>query len=146
MASMLNIVIGSHVWVEDKDLAWVDGEVSRIDGQNAHVRTTKGEMVAKISDIHPKDTEAPPDGVDDMTRLSYLHEPGVLDNLAVRYAKNIIYTYTGSILIAINPFQRLPNLVDARTMEKYKGANLGDLDPHVFAIADVSYRKQANDK
>ena len=122
-------------------------------------------QVAKISDIHPKDTEAPPDGVDDMTRLSYLHEPGVLDNLAVRYAKNIIYvsdsslncgilrestfsnalllssqTYTGSILIAINPFQRLPNLVDARTMEKYKGANLGDLDPHVFAIADVSYR------
>ncbi|CAL4961733.1 unnamed protein product [Urochloa decumbens] len=80
-----------------------------------------------------------------MTRLSYLHEPGVLDNLAVRYAKNIIYTYTGNILIAINPFQRLPNLVDARTMEKYKGANLGDLDPHVFAIADVSYRQMINE-
>ncbi|CAO2197862.1 unnamed protein product [Urochloa humidicola] len=143
---MLNIVIGSHVWVEDKDLAWVDGEVFRIDGQNAHVRTTKGKTVtANILDIHPKDTEAPPDGVDDMTRLSYLHEPGVLDNLAVRYAKNIIYTYTGNILIAINPFQRLPNLVDARTMEKYKGANLGDLDPHVFAIADVSYRQMINE-
>ncbi|WVZ69084.1 hypothetical protein U9M48_017928 [Paspalum notatum var. saurae] len=146
MASMLNIVIGSHVWVEDKDLAWVDGEVFRIDGQKAHVRTTKGKtVIANISDIHPKDTEAPPDGVDDMTRLSYLHEPGVLDNLAVRYAKNIIYTYTGNILIAINPFQRLPNLVDARTMEKYKGANLGDLDPHVFAIADVSYRQMINE-
>ncbi|XP_066306851.1 myosin-17-like isoform X3 [Miscanthus floridulus] len=146
MASTLNIVIGSHVWVEDKDLSWVDGEVFRIDGQNAHVRTTKGKtVIANISDIHPKDTEAPPDGVDDMTRLSYLHEPGVLDNLAVRYAKNIIYTYTGNILIAINPFQRLPNLVDARTMEKYKGANLGDLDPHVFAIADVSYRQMINE-
>ncbi|KAJ1285098.1 hypothetical protein BS78_03G254900 [Paspalum vaginatum] len=146
MASMLNIVIGSHVWVEDKDLAWVDGEVFRIDGQKAHVRTTKGKtVIANISDIHPKDTEAPPDGVDDMTRLSYLHEPGVLDNLAVRYAKSIIYTYTGNILIAINPFQRLPNLVDARTMEKYKGANLGDLDPHVFAIADVSYRQMINE-
>uniref|UniRef100_K3XDN6 Myosin motor domain-containing protein n=1 Tax=Setaria italica TaxID=4555 RepID=K3XDN6_SETIT len=143
---MLNIVIGSHVWVEDKDLAWVDGEVFRIDGQNAHVRTTKGKtVIANISDIHPKDTEAPPGGVDDMTRLSYLHEPGVLDNLAVRYAKNIIYTYTGNILIAINPFQRLPNLVDSRTMEKYKGANLGDLDPHVFAIADVSYRQMINE-
>ncbi|KAL6614620.1 hypothetical protein ACP70R_036890 [Stipagrostis hirtigluma subsp. patula] len=143
---MLNIVIGSHVWVEDKDLAWIDGEVFRIDGQNAHVRTTRGKtVIANISDIHPKDTEAPPDGVDDMTRLSYLHEPGVLDNLAVRYAKNIIYTYTGNILIAINPFQRLPNLVDTRTMEKYKGANLGDLDPHVFAIADVSYRQMINE-
>ncbi|XP_015616299.1 myosin-17 isoform X7 [Oryza sativa Japonica Group] len=146
MASMLNIVIGSHVWVEDKDSAWVDGEVFRIDGKNAHVRTTKGKtVIANVSDIHPKDTEAPPDGVDDMTRLSYLHEPGVLDNLAVRYARNLIYTYTGNILIAINPFQRLPNLVDVRTMEKYKGANLGDLDPHVFAIADVSYRQMMNE-
>ncbi|PWZ09913.1 putative uridine nucleosidase 2 [Zea mays] len=41
-ASMLNIVTGSHIWVEDKDLSRVDGEVFRIDGQNAHVRTTKG--------------------------------------------------------------------------------------------------------
>jgi hypothetical protein len=42
---MSNIVIGSHVWVEDKDLAWLDGEVFRIDGQKAHIRTTKGKMV-----------------------------------------------------------------------------------------------------
>uniref|UniRef100_A0ACD5VKA4 Uncharacterized protein n=1 Tax=Avena sativa TaxID=4498 RepID=A0ACD5VKA4_AVESA len=142
MAPPLNIVIGSHVWVTDKDLSWIDGEVFKIDGQNAHVRTTKGKTVtANVSEIHPKDTEAPPEGVDDMTRLSYLHEPGVLDNLAVRYAKNVIYTYTGNILIAINPFQRLPHLVDVGTMEKYKGANVGDLDPHVFAIADVSYSR-----
>lgn len=42
---MLNIVIGSHVWVADKDLTWIDGEVFKIDGQNAHVRTTKGKTV-----------------------------------------------------------------------------------------------------
>lgn len=48
---MLNIVIGSHVWVEDKDLAWVDGEVFRIDGQNAHVCTTKGKTVC-VSDFY----------------------------------------------------------------------------------------------
>ena len=35
--------------------------------------------------------EAPPGGVDDMTRLSYLHEPGVLQNLATRYELNEIY-------------------------------------------------------
>jgi myosin-5 len=33
-----------------------------------------------------------------MTRLSYLHEPGVLDNLAVRYAKNIIYVSDALLL------------------------------------------------
>lgn len=35
--------------------------------------------------------EAPPGGVDDMTKLSYLHEPGVLQNLSTRYELNEIY-------------------------------------------------------
>ncbi|KAM0932705.1 putative myosin ATPase [Dioscorea sansibarensis] len=121
-----NIVIGSHVWVEDPSLAWIDGEVFRINDQEVHVRTTNGKtVVAKLSKVFPKDTEAPPGGVDDMTKLSYLHEPGVLQNLATRYELNEIYTYTGNILIAINPFQRLPHLYDTHMMEQYKGAALG---------------------
>nr|CAB3464604.1 unnamed protein product [Digitaria exilis] len=84
---------GSHIWLEDKHLAWIDGEVFRIEGQNAHVHATNGKtVIVSISDIHPKDTEVPFNGIDDMTRLSYLHEPGVLNNLAIRYAKNIIYS------------------------------------------------------
>ncbi|XP_039837345.1 myosin-11-like isoform X7 [Panicum virgatum] len=146
MASTLKIVVGSHIWMEDKDLAWIDGEVFRIEDRNVHVHATNGKtVIVSISDIHTKDTEVPSNGIDDMTRLSYLHEPGVLNNLAIRYAKNIIYTYTGNILIAINPFQRLPHLSDPYTMEKYKGANFGELDPHVFAIADVSYRQMMNE-
>ncbi|KAG8376188.1 hypothetical protein BUALT_Bualt09G0037200 [Buddleja alternifolia] len=80
-----------------------------------------------------------------MTKLSYLHEPGVLQNLATRYELNEIYTYTGNILIAINPFQRLPHLYDTHMMEQYKGAALGELSPHVFAIADVAYRAMINE-
>jgi len=92
MASTLKIVVGSHIWMEDKDLAWIDGEIFRIEDRNVHVRATNGKMViVSISDIHTKDTEVPSNGIDDMTRLSYLHEPGVLNNLAIRYAKNIIY-------------------------------------------------------
>lgn len=49
-------------------------------------------------------------------------------------------TYTGSILIAINPFQRLPHLYDGHMMQQYKGAPFGELSPHVFAIADVAFR------
>lgn len=49
-------------------------------------------------------------------------------------------TYTGNILIAINPFQRLPHLYDTHMMEQYKGAGFGELSPHVFAVADVAYR------
>ncbi|KAL0459434.1 UNVERIFIED_CONTAM: Myosin-11 [Sesamum latifolium] len=96
-------------------------------------------VVAKLKSIYPKDEDAPAGGVDDMTKLSYLHEPGVLQNLATRYQLNEIYTYTGGILIAINPFQRLPHLYDTHMMEQYKGAPFGELSPHVFAIADMAY-------
>lgn len=49
------------------------------------------QVVKNISKVFPKDNEAPPGGVDDMTKLSYLHEPGVLHNLATRYELNEIY-------------------------------------------------------
>ncbi|KAJ1281299.1 hypothetical protein BS78_04G295700 [Paspalum vaginatum] len=80
-----------------------------------------------------------------MTKLTYLNEPGVLYNLKKRYALNEIYTYTGSILIAVNPFTRLPHLYNEYMMEQYKGVRLGELSPHVFAVADASYRAMVNE-
>lgn len=76
-----------------------------------------------------------------MTRLSYLHEPGVLWNIKCRYQYDDIYTYTGSILIAVNPFAPLPHLYGPHMMDQYRGAELGDLSPHVYAIADAAYRQ-----
>ncbi|CAK9150036.1 unnamed protein product [Ilex paraguariensis] len=65
---------------------------------------------------------APAGGVDDMTKLSYLVEPRVLQSLK----------YTGAILIAVNVFDNLPELYDAHeTGEQYKGATFGELGPHV---------------
>ncbi|XP_022965536.1 myosin-11-like [Cucurbita maxima] len=137
----VNIIVGSHVWIEDPEVAWLDGLVSKITGQEAEIEASNGKkVVAKLSKIYPKDMEAPAGGVDDMTKLSYLHEPGVLQNLKSRYELNEIYTYTGNILIAINPFQRLPHLYDGHMMHQYKGAPFGELSPHVFAVADVAYR------
>ncbi|KAK7857034.1 myosin-17 [Quercus suber] len=47
-ASLVNIVVGSHVWVEDPVLAWLDGEVIRINGQEVHVKTTNGKKILKL--------------------------------------------------------------------------------------------------
>ncbi|KAL8159065.1 hypothetical protein V2J09_000602 [Rumex salicifolius] len=146
LASKAAIIVGSHVWAEDSDECWIDGEVTKINGDDVDIQTFKGKKVSvKLSNIYPKDVDAPDGGVDDMTKLSYLHEPGVLENLATRYSLNEIYTYTGNILIAVNPFQRLPHIYDTQMMVQYKGASLGELSPHVFAIADVAYRAMINE-
>ncbi|KAI3836789.1 hypothetical protein MKW98_005122 [Papaver atlanticum] len=55
-------------------------------GQEVHAKTVHGKtVVANLSKVFPKDTEAPPGVVNDMTKLSYLHEPGFLQNLVARY-------------------------------------------------------------
>ncbi|XP_057423450.1 myosin-9 isoform X2 [Lotus japonicus] len=141
MGILENVVAGSHVWVGDPELVWIDGQVLNINGEEAEIQTSnEKKVVSRLSKLHPKDTDAPTDGVDDMTKLAYLHEPGVLHNLETRYKINEIYTYTGNILIAINPFQSLPHLYDVNVMKSYKGAVVGDLSPHVFAIAEAAYR------
>ncbi|XP_057468174.1 myosin-17-like, partial [Actinidia eriantha] len=53
-------------------------------------------------------------------------------------------TYAGNILIAINPFECLPQLYNTTVMEQYKGATFGELSPHVFAVSDVAYREMIN--
>ncbi|KAH9653103.1 Myosin-15 [Citrus sinensis] len=140
----MNLRKGSKVWVEDKDLAWVAAEVvSDSVGRHVQVLTATGKKVLAAPErvfLRATDDDEEHGGVDDMTKLTYLNEPGVLYNLERRYALNDIYTYTGSILIAVNPFTKLPHLYNVHMMEQYKGAPFGELSPHVFAVADASYR------
>ncbi|KAE9590988.1 putative myosin ATPase [Lupinus albus] len=146
VAATPNLIAGSHIWVEDSDVAWIDGKVLEVNKEEIKVLCTSGKTVVfKASNVYHKDTELPPSGVDDMTRLAYLHEPGVLDNLRSRYDINEIYTYTGNILIAVNPFMNLPHLYDSHMMAQYKGSAFGELSPHPFAVADAAYRLMIND-
>lgn len=45
-AAPVNIVVGSHVWIEDPVVAWIDGEVTRINGHEVHVNTANGKTVS----------------------------------------------------------------------------------------------------
>lgn len=44
----VNIIVGSQVWIEDPDDAWIDGEVTEIKGSNATVATTNGKTVSSL--------------------------------------------------------------------------------------------------
>lgn len=102
-------------------------------------------------------------GVDDLIGLTHLHEPAILHALRLRYDADIIYTATGPILIAVNPFKPMP-LYSEDMMERYRvqgeygvGSNQGKnaafntpvkmrrstqerLPPHVYQTADDAYR------
>jgi len=71
--------------------------------------------------------------------------PGILQGAALSARPSValvctLQTYTGSILIAANPFMRVPGLYTQEMKEQYRGAQIGELSPHVFAIADNAYR------
>jgi myosin V len=107
-------------------------------------------------------------GVDDLIGLTHLHEPAILHALRLRYDSDIIYTATGPILIAVNPFKPM-GLYSEEMMEKYRlqgelgiGSGSNDenvyttpfkrrgpqkttgssmrLPPHVYQTADDAYR------
>lgn len=74
----------------------------------------------------------------DLCNLPNLTETTLLENLKRRFQKQKIYTYVGSILIAINPFNFLP-IYNPKYVKMYENHQLGKLEPHIFAIADVAY-------
>uniref|UniRef100_A0A3P9PUR1 Myosin IXB n=1 Tax=Poecilia reticulata TaxID=8081 RepID=A0A3P9PUR1_POERE len=89
----------------------------------------------------------PQDDFADLCNLPVLSEDSILNNLRTRFYKKKIYTYAGSILIAINPFKFLP-IYNPKYVKMYENHQLGKLEPHIFAIADVAYyamlRKRVN--
>ena len=70
--------------------------------------------------------------VPDNTQLLELTDQTVLRNLERRYMEDDIYTFTGSILLAVNPYARLPIYGEAY-MGQFPGKALSKNEPHVFA-------------
>jgi myosin-15 len=69
-----------------------------------------------------------------MTQLEDLHEASLLWNLRLRYDCGLIYTYAGSILIAVNPYKMFPDSYGLEMAKTYSGKPIGALPPHLFAI------------
>ncbi|XP_078388525.1 unconventional myosin-IXAa isoform X2 [Cetorhinus maximus] len=82
--------------------------------------------------------QPPQKDYNDLCNLPDLNEKALLDNLRSRYKQEKIYTYVGTILIAINPFKFLP-IYNPKYVKMYDNHHLGKLEPHIYAIADVAY-------
>ncbi|ODN02660.1 Myosin-VIIa [Orchesella cincta] len=136
-------ILGDYIWIEpasgrEFDVA-IGAKVISAEGRRIQVRDDDGKEIwltpeRRIKAMHPSSIQ----GVEDMISLGDLHEAGILRNLLIRYNENLIYTYTGSILVAVNPYQILP-IYTAEQIKLYKDKKIGELPPHIFAIGDNSY-------
>ncbi|XP_075933884.1 unconventional myosin-Va isoform X3 [Anarhichas minor] len=144
----------ARVWIPDAEEVWKSAELNK-DYKNGDVSLQlmleDGTNVEHKLD--PKTKNLPylrnPDilvGENDLTALSYLHEPAVLHNLKVRFVDSkLIYTYCGIVLVAINPYEPLP-IYGTDIINAYSGQNMGDMDPHIFAVAEEAYKQMARDE
>ena len=80
-------------------------------------------------------------GMSDVTMLLSLTEESVMQNTMVRFSRDEIYTFIGSVLLAVNPYKRIPSLYSEEMMKHFESSSLVDVAPHVYALAEAAYRK-----
>uniref|UniRef100_A0A8C9MHW3 Myosin VIIB n=1 Tax=Serinus canaria TaxID=9135 RepID=A0A8C9MHW3_SERCA len=132
--SEFNVPIGAVVKESDSGRILLEDDEGKehwITARNMHM----------VQLMHPSSVQ----GVEDMIRLGDLHEAGMVHNLLIRHQEHKIYTYTGSILVAVNPYQLLP-LYTVDQIRLYCNKRIGELPPHVFAIADNCYFNMKRNK
>ncbi|KAJ8950584.1 hypothetical protein NQ314_007808, partial [Rhamnusium bicolor] len=56
-----------------------------------------------------------------------------------RFKNGKIYTYIGEVCVSVNPYRTM-NIYDQNYVEQYKGRELFENPPHIFAIADASHK------
>ncbi|XP_055602318.1 unconventional myosin-Va isoform X2 [Uranotaenia lowii] len=154
MSSTELYVKDARVWIPHPETVWQGAVVTKdykegdstlelvvAEGQQKHTIQIKSS-----SDLPPLRNPAILIGQNDLTALSYLHEPDVLYNLEVRFReRHAIYTYCGIVLVAINPYAELP-LYGADLIRAYRGHSMGELEPHIFAVAEEAYAKLEREK
>nr|XP_048275393.1 unconventional myosin-Vb isoform X2 [Myodes glareolus] len=144
----------TRVWIPDPDEVWRSAELTKDykEGDESLQLRLEDDTILEYP-IDVQKNQVPflrnPDilvGENDLTALSHLHEPAVLHNLKVRFLEsNHIYTYCGIVLVAINPYEQLP-IYGQDVIYAYSGQNMGDMDPHIFAVAEEAYKQMARDE
>ncbi|EMC97157.1 hypothetical protein BAUCODRAFT_32899 [Baudoinia panamericana UAMH 10762] len=154
--------VGTKAWQPDATDGWVASEVveKKVDGekvflvfalQNGENRTVETTLAALQEDNAMKSTLPPLmnpamlEASDDLTNLSHLNEPAVLQAIKLRYAQKEIYTYSGIVLIATNPFARVDSLYVPGMVQVYAGKQRASQAPHLFAIAEEAFSDMLRD-
>ncbi|KAF7456834.1 myosin F [Cryptosporidium felis] len=154
---------GSLVWIPCPKEVWRPGVVSEVDESQITVKVTtavdeltleevseevrfklplEADPSAGGAGLHIRAAEQLSDyGVvtpDDLCELTHLHQPSILHAINSRFDLDKIYTFTGPILIAVNPYRRLDGFYSTEMIEKFRRSGSEGV-PHVFNVANRAY-------
>ncbi|XP_070817988.1 unconventional myosin-Va [Chaetodon trifascialis] len=144
---------GASVWIPDPDAVWVSALLLQDYSpgeKHLQLQLCNGKEVrypvVTPSDLPPLGNPDILEGENDLTALSFLHEPAVLHNLRVRFLDySSIYTYCGIVLVAINPYDQLP-IYGEEVIDAYSGQDMDDMEPHIFSVAEEAYRTMTREE
>ncbi|KAM0674489.1 class II myosin [Gurleya vavrai] len=142
------------VWVPLQPHNYVPAYIHATDNNKTTVITQDNQKITISSDKIYRMNPSKFNMADDLALLSHLNEPSVLHNLKQRYEHDLIYTYSGLFLLAINPYKEIRNLYDTNTIIKYKQQsnhsrnyiNNKNLQPHIFAVSNDAYNSMMMNK
>ncbi|KAK7239827.1 myosin-like protein [Aureococcus anophagefferens] len=139
------VASGEFYWVSDDKSAWVACRCERTGARATLTRpdgSTLGLGADKLGELEPVDAGSVATVVDNLVELDSYSEGAIAYQLGRRYENSEIYTFVGSILVAVNPFQNLPRAfysedAMARCLGVERAAQAGGIKPapHVYATA-----------
>ena len=126
-------------WVSFKDAEWLECDV--LDSTKTHLTLKLKEgtkVVARTECLFGYRNPSAVENAADFLTLPNLDEPNILHSLRVRYWEGHVYSYTGPILIAVNPWKHV-DCYNAKIMEMHKSGSCKD--PHIFGVASKALRE-----
>ncbi|CEG46908.1 myosinlike protein [Plasmopara halstedii] len=80
-------------------------------------------------------------GAEDMCKLGHLHEPAIVYNIRERFYAREPYTYTGKIVVAVNPYQWIKEHYSEELRDLYTKRPWDEMPPHVYATSADAYHQ-----
>ncbi|KAJ3128895.1 Myosin type-2 heavy chain 1 [Nowakowskiella sp. JEL0407] len=138
-----------EVWIPNIDRGWILAKILEKSVENNSLSlslyTELDQYVSYTYQITPNvdpNSILPPlqnpsfmlelNALENLANLTYLHKLAVFNGIELRFENEIIYTYSGIVLIAVNPFKKL-DLFSVEIMR-------GELEPHLYAITEDANR------
>ena len=110
---------------------------------------SKDRSYSSASSSSEADTSSSPEKCEDLITLSEVNEEIILDVIKSRFAIKSIYTSIGTVLLVVNPFQKIPGILGQDVIARYfehsthvvgkSSVGGGSLPAHVYLIPGRAY-------